>query len=290
MTTATNRKWLSFAAIFSTPLAWTTVFLIIPYIVMFAVSFWSRQFPLFVPDFQFGNYAQIFTEPQYVAVLWRTLKIATVVSLCALALGYPIAYYLAFCVESERMKTLLYMAVIVPLWVSYLLRAYVWKTILGTSGVLNSFLVYTRLLDSPSDLFLYNQFAMVITLTYIFVPFMVMPIYASLEKIPKQLIEASYDLGEGPFQTFLKVILPLSVGSIIAGMTLTFCLCFGDFVASTLVGGPNGIMIANILQSQFGAALNWPLGAALSAIIMIIVLTVLAISDRFERAGKVNLG
>jgi spermidine/putrescine transport system permease protein len=285
-----RRRWLSFAAIFAGPFAWTMTFLVIPYIIMFAVSFYSRKFPLFVPDFQFGNYAQIFTEPQYVQVLIRTLKIATAVAVSALALGYPIAYYLAFCIQSQRMKLALYMAVIVPLWVSYLLRAYIWKTILGTTGVLNSLLIYTGLLSKPSDLFLYNQFAMVITLTYIFIPFMVMPVYASLEKIPKQLIEASHDLGEGPFATFLKVILPLSAGSIIAGMTLTFCLCFGDFVAPTLVGGPDGIMIANILQTQFGAALNWPLGAAISTIIMIIVLTVLAISERFEQTGKVNLG
>jgi spermidine/putrescine transport system permease protein len=285
-----RRKWLSFAAIFAGPFAWTILFLVIPYLIMFAVSFWSRKFPLFVPDFQFGNYAQIFTEPQYVQVLIRTLKISSLVAVCAVALGYPIAYFLAFCIQSERMKLLLYMAVIVPLWVSYLLRAYIWKTLLGTSGVLNSFLISAGILDKPSDLFLYNQAAMIITLTYIFIPFVVMPVYASLEKIPKNLIEASHDLGEGPFATFTNVILPLSAGSIIAGMTLTFCLCFGDFVAPTLVGGPNGIMIANILQTQFGAALNWPLGAALSTIIMIIVLTVLAISERFENTGRVNLG
>lgn len=290
MSAAIGKRWTSFAALFAGPFAWTMLFLVIPYLIMFAVSFWSRKFPLFVPDFQFDNYAQIFTQPQYAQVLWRTFKISSIVAICSVLLGYPIAYYLAFCIKSERWRMALYMAVIVPLWVSYLLRAYIWKTILGTTGVLNSFLVYTGLLSQPSDLFLYNQFAMIITLTYIFIPFVVMPVFASLEKIPRNLIEASHDLGEGPFATFTKVILPLSVSSIIAGMTLTFCLCFGDFVAPTLVGGPNGIMISNILQSQFGAALHWPLGAAISTVILIIVLTVLAISDRFERAGKINLG
>lgn len=285
-----KRRWMSFAVIFAGPFLWTLVFLVIPYLIMFAVSFYSRKFPLFVPDFQFGNYVQIFSEPQYVQVLYRTFKISALVALVSLALGYPIAYYLAFCIESERWKMAIYMAVIVPLWVSYLLRAYIWKTLLGTSGVLNSFLMSTGLISEPSDLFLYNQTAMVITLTYIFIPFMVMPIYAALEKIPRNLIEASHDLGEGPFQTFLKVILPLSVGGILAGATLTFCLCFGDFVAPTLVGGPDGIMISNILQSQFGASLNWPLGAAISTIILLIVLGVLALSDRLERTGRVNLG
>jgi spermidine/putrescine transport system permease protein len=181
------------------------------------------------------------------------------------------------------------MAVIVPLWVSYLLRAYTWKTILGSNGILNSFLVWSGLLDAPTDIFLYNQFSMVVTLTYIFVPFMVMPIYMALEKIPRSLIEASKDLGVGPFRTFLWVTLPLSMPGVIAGATFTICLTFGDFVASFLVGGPNGAMIATIIQSQFGATLNWPLGAALSIVMLVIVLSIISLSDRLERSGHIDL-
>jgi spermidine/putrescine transport system permease protein len=182
------------------------------------------------------------------------------------------------------------MAIIIPLWASYLLRAYTWKTILGSQGVLNSFLVWTGILDQPADLFLYSQFSMIITLVHIFVPFMFMPIFTALEKIPRSLIEASKDLGVGRLWTFLKVTLPLSAPGIVAGITFTFCLSFGDFIAAFLVGGPDGFMIANIVQSQFGTALNWPLGSAISIAILAIVLVVISASDRLERAGRLDLG
>lgn len=286
---AGQRRLAAFGLTFTGPFVWTLIFLIVPYVVLLAVSFWTRKFPVFVPDFQFGNYAQIFADPQYYTVILRTLKIAGLVTLAAVALGYPLAYFLVFTVQSARWRNILYMAVIVPLWVSYLLRAYTWKIILGTDGVLNSFLVWSGILTEPTDLFLYNQFSMVLTLTYIFIPFMVMPIFTALDKIPRRLIEASEDLGVGPFRTFLKVILPLSVGGVVAGATMTFCLAFGDFVAPALVGGPNGTMLANILQTQFGAALNWPLGSALAMIVLIIVLALMGLSSRLERAGRLDM-
>jgi spermidine/putrescine transport system permease protein len=180
--------------------------------------------------------------------------------------------------------------VIVPLWVSYLLRAYTWKTILGSEGVLNSFLVWTGVLEAPTDLFLYNQFAMVVTLTYIYVPFCVMPIYTALEKIPRSLVEASKDLGVGRIGTFLAITLPLSVPGILAGATFTFALTMGDFVAPFLVGGADGALIATVVQTQFGTALNWPLGSALSMVMLLIVLGIITLSDRLERAGRIDLG
>ncbi len=155
---------------------------------------------------------------------------------------------------------------------------------------MNSFLVWAGILDQPTDIFLYNQFSMVLTLTYIFVPFMVMPLYTALEKIPRNLVEASKDLGVGPIRTFLSVTLPLSMPGIIAGATFTFCLTFGDFIAPFLVGGPNGQMIASVITSQFGASMNWPLGAALSIIMLFVVLTIITLSDRLERAGRLDLG
>jgi spermidine/putrescine transport system permease protein len=193
---------------------------------------------------------------------------------------------LVFKVKSQKYRQILYMAVVAPLWVSYLLRAYTWKTILGTTGILNSFLLSIGILSEPSSVFLYNQTAMILTLTYVFIPFMVMPIYSVLEKIPKSLKEASYDLGFGRTKTFFSVTLPLSVPGIVAGFTMTFCLTFGDFIAPFLVGGPDGLMIANVIASQFGAALNWPLGAALALVMIVIVLTIVTIADFFERFGK----
>ncbi|MDK4742919.1 ABC transporter permease [Rhizobium sp. CNPSo 3464] len=284
-----RRNLAAFAALFSIPLGWTLIFLIIPYAVMIAVSFWTRQFPLFIPDFQWGNFAQLFNDPQYSTVILRTLKIALLVTFGAVLLGYPLAYFLALTVKSQKWRNLLYMSVIVPLWVSYLLRAYTWKIILGTNGALNSLLISLGLIDQPLSLFLYNQTAMVITLVYIFVPFMVMPLFTVLDNIPKALIEASEDLGVGPFMTFWKVIFPLSLGGLTAGATMTFCLSFGDFVAPVLVGGPDGTMVANLLQSQFGAALNWPLGSALATLVLILVLAVLTVSSRFDRTGHIDM-
>ena len=284
-----TRKKVAAAGILSGPLLWTLIFLFVPYAIIFTYSFYLKQFPTFTPAFQFGNYALIFSDPQYYQVLLRTSKIALIVAASALVLAYPLTYFLVFRVRSPRIRLMLYMAVIVPLWVSYLLRAYTWKTILGSQGVLNSFLVMVGILDEPTDIFLYNQFSMVVTLTYIFVPFMVMPIYTSLEKIPRNLIEASKDLGVGPFRTFLSVTLPLSTPGIAAGATFTYCLTFGDFIAPFLVGGPDGLMIANVITSQFGAALNWPLGSALAIIMLVVVLTIISLSDRIERSGRLDI-
>jgi spermidine/putrescine transport system permease protein len=284
------RRRVQAGAILSGPLLWTLAFLFVPYVIMFTYSFYEKKFPLFVPAFQFGNYLTVFSDPQYYQVLVRTAKIAFLVGLFSLLVAYPLTYFLVFKIRSPQLRSILYMAVIVPLWVSYLLRAYTWKTILGNEGILNSFLVWTGILDQPTDIFLYNQFSMVLTLTYIFIPFMVMPIYTSLEKIPPSMVEASKDLGIGPIGTFARVTFPLSLPGVIAGFTFTFCLTFGDFVAPFLVGGPDGSMIANVVQSQFGASLNWPLGAALSIVMLVIVLTIISLSDRLERAGRLDLG
>lgn len=277
-------------AVLSAPLVWAILFMFIPYLIIFTYSFWLKKYPTFIPAFQFGNYAQIFADPQYYQVLLRTGKIAVLVTALSLLLAYPFAYFLVFKVRSARVRSLLYMAVIAPLWVSYLLRAYIWKTILGSQGVLNSFLVWAGILSEPTDLLLYNQFSMVVTLTYIFIPFMVMPIFTALEKIPRNLVEAAGDLGVTPWGTFAKVIWPLSLPGVIAGATFTFCLTFGDFIAPFLVGGPDGVMIANVITSQYGAALNWPLGSALAVVMLIIVLVIIELSDRIQRTDRIGLG
>ncbi len=285
-----RRHWTGFAALFTGPAIWWGTVLLIPYTLMFVHSFYSTQFPFFVADFQFGNYLKIITDSQYFLVIWRSLKIAFLVSLVAFALSYPLTYFIVFKVRSPRLRMALYVATIVPLWVSYLLRAYTWKTILGTEGILNSLLIWMGIIDEPIQLFLYNQFAMVITMAYIYTPFMVMPLYASLEKIPKNLIEASKDLGVGPLRTFLRITLPLSVPGLLAGFTFTFCLSGGDFISPLLVGGPYSNMIANVVATQFGIAMNWPLGSALSMVMLFIVLVIISLSDRLERVGKISLG
>lgn len=271
------------------PLLWICLFMLIPYGVLLSYSFWIKQYPLFKPAFQFGNYAKLIADPQYLSVLGRTLKIAFLVSFFSLILAYPFAYFLVFRLANKALRNTLFLAVVAPLWVSYLLRTYTWKTILGTGGILNSALLDLGIIDQPLTVFLYSQSAMIVTLTYIFIPFMVMPIYAALEKIPKNLIEASADLGMGAVQTFARITVPLSLPGIVAGFTMTFCLAFGDFVAAFLVGGPDGLMVANVITSQFGAALNWPLGSALAMVMLIVVVCIITLSDRLESRLKVEM-
>jgi spermidine/putrescine transport system permease protein len=263
------------------PLVWVGLFLLLPYLLMFAHSFWAVQDQAIVHQWNVDNYRTLFTKPVYLEVLLRTIRIATSVTLCSLLLGYPLAYYLSF--HAGARKELLYQLVIVPLWVSYLVRGYAWKTILGSEGVLNGFLQYMHLTREPVASLLYSPFAVVLVLTHIYTPFVFLPIYAALEHIPRPLVEASQDLGANSAQTFLRIILPLSIPGLLAGATFAFVLSLGDFLAPLLVGGASGTMIANVVQSLFGAAYDWPLGAAISVCILILIVSLLFLTERLEK-------
>lgn len=263
------------------PLVWVSLFLVLPYALMFAHSFWTVRDGLLVHQWNLQNYRALVSNPLYVSVLLRTVRIAASVTLCSVLLGYPLAYYLSF--HAGPRKELLYQLVIVPLWVSYLVRGYAWKTILGSQGVLNGLLQYLHLTREPVSFFLYSPFAVVLMLTHIYTPFVFLPIYAALEHIPRALIEASQDLGAGARATLLRVILPLSMPGLLAGATFAFVLSLGDFLAPLLVGGPSATMIANIVQSLFGAAYDWPLGAAISVSILLITVSLLFLTERLEK-------
>jgi spermidine/putrescine transport system permease protein len=263
------------------PLLWVGIFLLLPYALMFAHSFWLVRDGFIVHDWNLHNYAKLFQNPVYAQVLFRSMRIAAGVTLFSLLLGYPVAYYMSF--HAGIRKDLLYQLVIVPLWVSYLVRGYAWKTILGSGGVLNGFLQYLHITHEPVSFFLYSPFAVVLMLTHIYTPFVFLPLYASLEHIPDNLIEASHDLGATPRATFLRVILPLSLPGLLAGATFAFVLTLGDFLAPQLVGGPSSIMIANIVQSLFGTAYDWPLGAAISVLILVLTVSLLFLAERLER-------
>jgi spermidine/putrescine transport system permease protein len=263
------------------PLLWVGIFLLLPYALMLVHSLWLVRDGFIVHQWNLQNYATLFTNPVYLQVLLRTMRIAASVTVCSLLLGYPLAYYLSF--HSGARKELLYQLVIVPLWVSYLVRGYAWKTILGSDGVLNGFLQYLHITREPVGFLLYSPFAVVLMLTHIYTPFVFLPIYAALETIPRPLVEASQDLGASPAKTFLRVILPLSLPGLLAGATFAFVLSLGDFLAPLLVGGASGTMIANVVQSLFGAAYDWPLGAAVSVCILFITLALLSTSELLEK-------
>lgn len=264
------------------PLIWVIAFLLLPYALLLCYSFWSvSPQQEIVHAWTLENYRQLFRVNVYLQTLFRSMWIAARVMTFSLLLGYPLAYFLSF--HAGRRKDFLYQLVIIPLWVSYLVRAYAWKTILGSDGVLNTLLQYVHLTRHPAEFLLYSPFAVVLTLTHIYTPFAILPIFASLEHIPRNLIEASHDLGASTWQTFCKIILPLSLPGVLAGATFAFVLSLGDFLAPLLLGGPSGIMISNIVVSLFGAAYNWPLGAAISLCMLILILGLLFLSESLEK-------
>jgi spermidine/putrescine transport system permease protein len=268
------------AAVAIPPLIWVAVFLLVPYALLLTCSFWMVSGGQIVHNWNEQNYAQLIHTRVYLDVFFRSMRIAAAVAGLALLLGYPLAYYLS--IYAQRHKDLLYQLVIVPLWVSYLVRAYAWKTILGSDGVLNSTLQYLHITHQPLEFLLYSPFAVVLTLTHIYTPFAFLPIYAAIEHIPRNLLEASQDLGASRLQTFWKVVFPLSLPGVIAGATFAFVLSLGDFLAPLLVGGPSGIMISNVVVSLFGAAYNWPLGAAISTFMLLLIVGILSATERLE--------
>jgi spermidine/putrescine transport system permease protein len=263
------------------PVVWIAVFLIVPYGLLFCFSFWQVRSQAIVHQWTVANYGQLIKNPVYLEVLFRSARIAASVTLLALVLGVPLAYFMSFRVQ--RFKNILYQLVIVPLWISYLVRAYAWKTILGSDGVLNTLFTYAGFVHHPVGFLLYSPFAVILILTHIYTPLVFLPVFASLEHIPRELIEASQDLGASAVRTFWSVVFPLALPGMIAGATFTFVLSLGDFLSPLLVGGPTGVMISNIVVSLFGAAYDWPLGAAIAACMLLLVVMLISGTERLER-------
>lgn len=276
-----RRRQLLFLLCFGPPFLYLLVFMVLPYATMFQYSFWKKSGYFVVPQWNVDNYLRFFDNPLYLNTLVGSLEVALIVTLFANLVGYPIAYFLAF--VASRHRQLLYFLIIIPLWASFLLRVFIWKLILGREGIINSFLEYAGIIEEPLSLILYNRFSVCLTLVYIFIPFVALPVYTALEKIPRSYIEASMDLGGTPMQTFRRVILPLSLPGVLAGSIFTFSLSFGDFVSPTLLGGPTGLMISNIIISQFITAFEWPFGSVLAVAVLVVVMTSVILVSRVER-------
>jgi spermidine/putrescine transport system permease protein len=245
------------------------VLLVVPILVVIAHSFWTQHYLTVDRTFTLENYRIALTEPIYRDLLLRSLTISLTTSLLTVVLAYPIAYYISF--HGGRHKGLWLFLITIPFWTSYLLRVMAWKVILGYNGVLNSGLMGLGLIHEPSTALLYNSTAVVITLVHAWAAFAILPIFVSLEKVDRTLIEAAKDLGDGPLRSFLRVTLPLSAPGVISALLIVMIPTVGDYVTPKLVGGKDGVMIANAIQAQFGKASNWPLGAALSVTTMVVV-------------------
>lgn len=263
-------------------LIWLVVFLLGPYIYMFIQSFYTtNSFGKTIPSFSFDSYKRIFTNPLYYATILRTLMYAIIAAFICVLLSIPLAYFIAF--KVTRHKLLLYSLIALPFWVSYIVRAYSWKIILGKEGLLNSFLLWTGITDHPLEFLLYSTFSAIVCLVYILTPFVAIPVYTAFEQIPKSLIEASKDLGAGSFTTFRKIIFPLALPGIISGATFALVLAMGDFLAPLLLGGPNTLFISNIIQNLFGTSNDRPLGSATGIVILLLIFVILQIASRLEK-------
>lgn len=271
---AQNRRWTGSdeakgLALISPTLLYALALLFLPVLIVIAYSFWTQDYLTIDRTFTLENYRVALTEPIYRDLLMRSLAISLTVSIVTVVISYPVAWFISF--HGGIHKNLWLFIITVPCWTSYLLRVMSWKVILGYQGVLNTGLMGTGIIDQPVTSLLYNSNAVVITLVHSWAAFAILPIFVSLEKIDRSLIEAAHDLGDSRIRSFLRIVLPLSLPGVISAFLIVMIPTVGDYVTPRLVGGKDGVMIASAIQAQFGKAANWPLGAALSVTTMVVV-------------------
>lgn len=260
------------------------LFLVLPLLIMFVISFAQKgaygsfkpveDLWLYVSSGDFlANYRRSI-KPLYMPIYWRSLWMAVLTTVLCLGISYPVAYYIAI-VAKPKWKNLLLALVVIPFWTSFLIRTYAWMLILRTEGLCNNLLIGAGFIEQPLEL-LYNEFAVLLGLVYGELPFMILPLYASLEKMDRTLLEASNDLGAGPARTFWRVTVPLTMPGIVAGIVLVFIPSIGQFVVSDLLGGAKSMLAGNLIQNQFQVANNKPFGSAiafeLTAIVMVLLM------------------
>ena len=267
------------------PFLTAVVLLAGPLLMVLVLSFWSQDYLTIDRTPTLANYREALTDPIYRTLLGRSLAIAGIVTVVTVVLAFPVAYHISFNVRPER-KSLWLFLVTIPFWTSYLLRIFLWKVMLGFNGVINSTLTGLGVIDEPLTFLLYNANAVVITLSHAFAPFAILPIYVALERIDRSLLEAARDLGETASATFARVTLPLAAPGVVAALLIVFIPTVGDYVTPAQVGGPGGLMIANMIQTQFLGLNNAPMGATLAvlamAVVAVIALAVLALSRRLS--------
>ena len=267
------------------PFGFSLLLLAAPMLLIFFLGFWTEDYLVVDGSFSLDNYIEAWTEPMYRDLMLRSLGISAAVTLATVMLAYPMAYFISF--HGGNRKALWLFLVTIPFWTSYLLRVFLWKVILGYNGVLNSALDWLGVIEEPLTFILYNANAVIITLTHAWAPFAILPIYVALEKIDRSYLEAARDLGDGPLKSFLRITLPLSMTGVVGAALIIFIPTIGDYVTPKLVGGKDGLMIANMIQVQFMKANNAPLGASLAVsamgIVSMISLVFLALNRRWLR-------
>jgi spermidine/putrescine transport system permease protein len=263
------------------------VFVLVPLTIFLGYSFFSVDQGTIVYGLSLGNYIRFFTDPVFLPVFWNTIVLCVSVAIICILLAYPAAYFLT--TLKGRWRYALLMLLLVPLLMSYVIKIYAIRSILGLNGFLNKVLVTLGILQQPSTLFLFNMNAILLTLTLLLIPFAILPIFLALERIPQVLQRASDDLGASGLQTFLRITLPLSLPGVASAASFVFVLAIGDFLTPQMVGGVSGFTFGRILYSQFGTAYNWPFGAALSVALAIVVIVAILVGERFGRNRGASL-
>lgn len=275
------------------PYAWLVLFFLIPFLIVLKISFSETQAA--IPPYQplvgwaedavlqirlnLGNYRYLIDDALYFDAYLNSLKIAGLSTICCLLIGYPMAYAIARAPHAARNPLL--MLVVLPFWTSFLIRVYAWMGILKNEGLLNAFLLWTGLIDQPLQM-LETDFAVYVGIVYSYLPFMVLPLYATLEKMDLSLLEAAADLGCRPFRAFRSVTLPLSVPGMIAGSMLVFIPAVGEFVIPDLLGGPDTLMIGKVLWAEFFDNRDWPVASAVAVAMLVLLVVPIMIFQHYQ--------
>ena len=260
-------RWLIFAATAAVPL----IFIVLPIGSFLLLSFFHAEKNRNIREPTLGNYAEFFGNWTYSGTYLGTVVLCLEVMALSVIIGYPIAWFI-WQQKSGRRYLLLLLAV-VPLFMSYIVKLYTLRSMLGLNGLLNQMLLGLGILERPAQIFLFNQRAVLITMVVIYLPFVILPVFLALERIPRSLLHASIDLGAGAWDTFRRVVLPLSLPGTLGGALFAFVLALGDFITPQMVGGTTGFTIGRVIFSQFGLAYDWPFGAAMAAILLLTALT-----------------
>jgi len=271
-----NEKLALFAFVLPA-LALLSVFFLYP-----MVSFLAQS--IFDPDFTLEHFRKAFGRPVYLKILWRTLKISAWTTLLCFVLGYPVAFVMAH--ARGKTKMLIITFVLIPFWTSVLVRMFAWMALLGRDGVINRALIHMGLINQPLEM-LFTQFAVLVGMVHYMLPYMILPIYAVMMGIPKNLMDAAANLGAPPHQTFWRIYFPLSLPGIGAGGLLVFIISMGFYVTPAILGGARDVMLAQIIEQQISDTLNWGFAAALSAILLSVTIVLFIFYDRLMSPEKI---
>lgn len=268
-------------------LVWMGALFVLPMILMLALSFMERgTYGQVVYQFTIDNYIRIF-DPLYGLIFWDTLVVAVLTTGFSILCGYPLAYYISRLDKSKQQIWLL--LVMIPFWINFLVRSYAWVIILRSQGVVNTILQSLGLIDEPLTL-LYNSGSVLVGMVYTLLPFMVLPIYVSLEQMDYRKLEAAYDLGATPWKAFWHVTLPMTKTGVVTGSILVFVSSIGMFVVPDVMGGAKSALIGNVIQNQFLSARDWPFGSALSIVLMLLSLLLILLYFKATQAGGAKEG